>query len=434
MHCAFERLFPIPYINAKALVLHVVVARSVLSGSAATPPPPPVNARPAAQYAAPSLNTRGDLADLQAPVLPLRSPAAVGSYQDQAAPETPTRASAYSSASYTSQAPQTPPRTTATYSSSSSSSVGVGGYKRAGDISPSSVFSSGRPRFNVAANKDICPRCAKQIYHAEKAVGPRGPWHKACFKCRRCNTLLSSTTVTEHDGEAFCRNCYTKLFSPRGYNIGGSTESVPDDGFTRSRGTSCSTDRSLPQSPVRSSRAASNAAPPLPPASPPSTSPPRQYTYSSRGSFDAGSRSIPGAALGTYTTSTITSASAAAATAAAAAVSSSVGPPSPIQTAPRPGSSRSGLYGRAYQPKKMVTSVPADICPRCNDRIYAAESGMAAGRKYHKKCIRCRLCNTAINSLQLTERDGDIFCRQCYAKHFGPKGFRPTLGSAINDY
>ncbi|KAJ1936232.1 hypothetical protein EC988_008255, partial [Linderina pennispora] len=316
------------------------------------------------------------------------------------------------------QPPQIPPRTTPLRSS-----VTVGGYKHVGDISPSSVFSSGRPRFNVAANKDICPRCSKQIYHAEKVVGPRGPWHKACFRCKRCSTSLSSATVTEHDGEAFCRNCYTKLFSPRGYNIGGSTEAVSEAGITRSRATSSSTDHS--QSPTRSSRAASNAVPPMPLVSPYSASPPRQHMHS--GSLDGGSR---GPALGSYNTSTISAASAA----AAAAVASSVGPPSPVQTAPRPGSSRGGLYGRAYQPKKMAFSVPADICPRCNDRIYAAEAGVAAGRKYHKKCIRCRLCNSTISSLQLTERDGEIYCRQCYAKHFGPKGFRPTLGPAINDY
>ncbi|KAJ2088193.1 Cysteine-rich protein 2-binding protein [Coemansia sp. S142-1] len=60
--------------------------------------------------------------------------------------------------------------------------------------------------------------------------------------------------------------------------------------------------------------------------------------------------------------------------------------------------------------------------------------GAAAGRKYHKRCIRCKTCDTSIGSLQITEREGEIYCKQCYAKDFGPKGYRPSLGTSINDY
>ncbi|PIA13790.1 LIM-domain-containing protein, partial [Coemansia reversa NRRL 1564] len=170
-----------------------------------------------------------------------------------------------------------------------------------------------------------CPRCNKTIYHAEKVVGPGGPWHRQCFKCKQCSTTLNSTKLTEHEGEAFCQTCYTKLFSPRGYNIGGSTEPLPY--------------QSRPQLPPRS-------------------------------------------------------------------------PSENIKKPPRASSSLAD-FGMP----------PPDICPRCNDRIYAAEHAMAAGRKYHKFCIKCKACDTSINSLQITERDGEIFCRTCYAKKFGPKGF-----------
>ena len=33
--------------------------------------------------------------------------------------------------------------------------------------------------------------------------------------------MLESTTVTEHDGDLFCKNCYAKKFGPKGVGFGG---------------------------------------------------------------------------------------------------------------------------------------------------------------------------------------------------------------------
>ncbi|KAJ2810748.1 hypothetical protein H4S07_002496 [Coemansia furcata] len=276
---------------------------------------------------------------------------------------------------------------------------------RAGDITPSSVFSSGRRKFNLPTSKDMCPRCDKTIYHAEKVVGPGGAWHRACFKCKQCNSALSSTTLTEHDGEAFCRNCYTKLFSPRGYNIGGSTENIAQrSAYVRSRGSMA---ESPPVSPTR-----------------------RRETLAAQDQA-----SLAAAYLRSTSPAVFDSAVAAAASAAVSGRGrpTTPGGPAPVQ---RPMSARGTLaYGRAYKPKAFGAGVPPpDVCPRCNTTIYAAEMGAAAGRKYHKRCIRCKTCDSSIGSLQITERDGEIYCKQCYARDFGPKGFRPSLGASINDY
>ncbi|KAI8324684.1 hypothetical protein GQ54DRAFT_309047 [Martensiomyces pterosporus] len=400
--------------------------------------PVPVNARPVPEYVTPSNESHAPSSGATPPPLPQRgpyqgsvTPSAGESPAAYRLPENPPRNRAFSSASQGSSVamsrptasatpPQTPPR-------SSYTGAGQVGFKRQSEVSPSSVFSSGRPKFNIPANKDICPRCSKPIYHAEKVVGPRGPWHRACFKCKQCSTALSSTIVTEHDGEAFCKNCYTKLFSPRGYNIGGSTEPIPPQSgppYFRPRGASAdSLDRLLlqPQSPTRTREivAPTSATAMLPPSYP------RSGTDSTT-------------AISSGTSSPFSSTAAAAAASAAAAHQTAA----PAAAAPltgkivsRPVSARSGIsYGRAYHPKPFNTTIPADICPRCGDRIYAAELGIAAGRKYHKKCIKCKTCNTTINSLQITERESEIYCKQCYAKNFGPRGYRPSLGASINDY
>uniref|UniRef100_A0A8B9GVB2 Cysteine and glycine-rich protein 1 n=1 Tax=Astyanax mexicanus TaxID=7994 RepID=A0A8B9GVB2_ASTMX len=52
---------------------------------------------------------------------------------------------------------------------------------------------------------DRCPRCSKAVYAAEKIMGAGKPWHKTCFRCLLCGKSLESTTVTDKDGELYCK-------------------------------------------------------------------------------------------------------------------------------------------------------------------------------------------------------------------------------------
>ncbi|PWN50441.1 hypothetical protein IE53DRAFT_368916, partial [Violaceomyces palustris] len=62
-----------------------------------------------------------------------------------------------------------------------------------------------------------------------------------------------------------------------------------------------------------------------------------------------------------------------------------------------------------------------------------AEQKAAAGRKWHRGCLRCDGCSTTLESGKLEEGpverstrlergEANIWCRVCYAKYFGPKG------------
>jgi len=67
----------------------------------------------------------------------------------------------------------------------------------------------------------ICPRCKKAVFFAERATGPGGDWHKVCLTCLECGKSVDSTTMREHDGEAFCKACHGKKFGPKGYGFSG---------------------------------------------------------------------------------------------------------------------------------------------------------------------------------------------------------------------
>ncbi|KAA0706815.1 Cysteine and glycine-rich protein 1 [Triplophysa tibetana] len=69
---------------------------------------------------------------------------------------------------------------------------------------------------------DICPRCSKAVYAAEKVIGAGNAWHKECFRCAKCGKGLESTTLADKDGEIYCKgkSCYGKNFGPKGFGYG----------------------------------------------------------------------------------------------------------------------------------------------------------------------------------------------------------------------
>ena len=92
-----------------------------------------------------------------------------------------------------------------------------------------------------------CPKCNQAVYHAEEVQAAGKKWHKTCFKCGKvsflysafalslfltlpmsdcvsneidfhllfsglCRKMLESTTLAEHEGDLFCKQCYARKF------------------------------------------------------------------------------------------------------------------------------------------------------------------------------------------------------------------------------
>ena len=78
----------------------------------------------------------------------------------------------------------------------------------------------------------------------------------------------------------------------------------------------------------------------------------------------------------------------------------------------------------------------APKCPRCGKSVYAAEEVLGIGKKWHKypscvsnfvyhsrSCFTCADCNKRLDSTTLSNKGDQIYCKACYGKKFGPKGF-----------
>ncbi|KAI0077682.1 LIM-domain-containing protein [Panus rudis PR-1116 ss-1] len=62
------------------------------------------------------------------------------------------------------------------------------------------------------------------------------------------------------------------------------------------------------------------------------------------------------------------------------------------------------------------------MCGTCGKSVYFAEQVKAVGKTFHKGCLRCKDCNTLLDSTRLTEKEGDPYCNRCYSRLFGPQG------------
>ncbi|RWS22477.1 Cysteine and glycine-rich protein 2-like protein, partial [Leptotrombidium deliense] len=82
---------------------------------------------------------------------------------------------------------------------------------------------NGKPKFGGA---EVCQRCNKAVYMAEKMMGAGSAWHKTCFCCKECNKRLESTTLCEREGEIYCKTCYSRNWGPKGYGFGGAVSVV----------------------------------------------------------------------------------------------------------------------------------------------------------------------------------------------------------------
>jgi len=70
----------------------------------------------------------------------------------------------------------------------------------------------------------------------------------------------------------------------------------------------------------------------------------------------------------------------------------------------------------------LKTNISSE-CPACTKTVFAAEEKMAGGHKWHKACFKCSTCNKRLDSTLCSEHAGVLYCKTCYSRKLGPKGY-----------
>ncbi|WOO77504.1 Cysteine-rich protein 2 [Vanrija pseudolonga] len=233
-----------------------------------------------------------------------------------------------------------------------------------------------------------CERCGGAVYHAEQVIGPgRKIYHKLCLKCNSCGKRLDPGGLVQHDEQA---------------NLYRDTPAAPPP----------------PPAPVAEpafsspSRRDANGAP-----APRAVPPPQEYY-------------VPPDLSGSGGGGAASSSSSSSAPVAPAPPALPARPSTPEQItrvnfrSVRPIPSGVSASGRTDSPRSKVGERPGfeDRCPACEKRVYAAEQVQAIGKKWHRGCLRCTSCRSTIDPSKVSDRDGQPWCKNCYAREHGPGG------------
>lgn len=211
-----------------------------------------------------------------------------------------------------------------------------------------------------------CAKCTKSVYKAEETRGANQIFHKLCFKCAACNKLLEPNIVTEHQNDLYCRSCYGKNFGPKGYGYGCGAGTLS---------TECGT-----------------------------------IPINTNGSDAASGKENDASLLKRVNSQGLTSSF------SSSSLSSS---PSSNSIARKPSVNLS-----------ILNLGNTEKCARCQKAVYMAEKVAAAGQSYHKLCFTCLSCKKLLNSMTCCDNsDGDIFCKPCYGKQYGPRGVGYGIGA-----
>ncbi|XP_076278342.1 uncharacterized protein LOC143208128 isoform X1 [Lasioglossum baleicum] len=85
--------------------------------------------------------------------------------------------------------------------------------------------------------------------------------------------------------------------------------------------------------------------------------------------------------------------------------------------------------GGCCRPKVICECLGGGLdCQRCGRKVYQAEMQMVSGIPYHNICFSCYCCRKPLEPLTYQENCGEIYCKQCYVRNFGPQGYGYGVG------
>ncbi|XP_065260466.1 cysteine and glycine-rich protein 1 isoform X1 [Emys orbicularis] len=62
-------------------------------------------------------------------------------------------------------------------------------------------------------------------------------------------------------------------------------------------------------------------------------------------------------------------------------------------------------------------------CGVCQKAVYFAEEVQCEGNSFHKSCFLCLVCKKNLDSTTVAVHGEEIYCKSCYGKKYGPKGY-----------
>mmetsp|Transcript_13160 Transcript_13160/g.15066 ORF Transcript_13160/g.15066 Transcript_13160/m.15066 type:complete len:236 (-) Transcript_13160:356-1063(-) len=219
---------------------------------------------------------------------------------------------------------------------------------------------------------DRCVSCDKAVYFAEKLKFKNEVWHKHCFRCTACGKgMKTAAEALDNNSDPYCSSCYGKKFGPKGYGYGtGAGVMRAHNDVVEKSGKNTSSSNNATAMNIEGAKVHQEQ-----------EEKKREEARKKKAERQTVSETE--------------------------------------KKSGRSGGSRMTFGG---SPK----------CPICGKSVYFAEKLKALGDTYHKTCFKCNDCGKVLGSIgEACDAEGLIWCKNCYGKHFGPKGY--GFGSALRD-
>jgi hypothetical protein len=270
-----------------------------------------------------------------------------------------------------------------------------------------------------------CPRCGGAVFAAELVLSKGREWHRKCFKCRDCTKTLDSIIACDGpDKEVYCKTCYGKKWGPHGYGYACGSGFLQTDGMTEE---DISRERPFVSNDTTSIKA-----------------PEGQGCPRCGGAVFAAEQQL---AKGTMWHKKCFNC--AECHRPLDSMLACDGPDKEIHcrlcygklfgpkgfgyghtpTLSTNGESTMNHEGRPFGGPKPTDGTG---CPRCGFAVYAAEQKFSKNKSWHSRCFNCHDCHRSLDSTNLNDApNGEIYCRGCYGRLFGPRGVGFGMGAGI---
>jgi len=272
-----------------------------------------------------------------------------------------------------------------------------------------------------------CPTCDKVVYAAEEKLAGGYKWHKICFKCCDCKKRLDSTNCAEHDRKLYCKTCYGRRFGPKGVGFGIGAGTLSMDSVAQSSGEAITNGNHVLEQSKGLKAPEGQGCPKC-----------GCFVYHADQIFSKGRVYHKGCFKCTKCHRVLDSRTAC------------DGPDNDIyctscyrkdfglkgygfgQGGPAlisgdlTESTQSVPTTAKFMDVSSIQAAPGQGCPKCGGEVFHAERMFSKGRTYHKACFTCEngSCKRPLDSVLVCDTpNGNIYCKGCYGKTFGAKGY-----------
>lgn len=270
----------------------------------------------------------------------------------------------------------------------------------------------------------------------EKLIAIGKTWHKDCFRCGSleglgCNKKLGLTDYTDHTGCPYCKACYGKTFGPKGFNTSVVDIQLGGDQSKTAAAAGVSFGENQTQEVEAEYADASEYA---------MMEEEEEVTAPRRMSLAKNKAMEILAEAGVETQMDNLTIGMKKGFGDEYEVVEIVKPEAEPEEIRAPATAPVANLPSSVKPKKGVAKFlggsASPKCADCGKTVYKMEELIAIGKTWHKDCFRCGASDTSGNGckkkLGLTEYSdhGSVpWCKTCYTKGFGPKGFNMSVGS-----